>query len=565
MRTLTALSLAAACAFPAAATNDVLVESNVAVASATRYALRDLGGSPAKEFVSIGPLGIAVFEFDEAGALSSTAAFRMPWPAHDLAWDLTDVDNDGVFELLALLDGAALHIYSWNGDKLVDQGVSLETQDTYLPPGIRHIRMARDVDDDGTLDIVLPSIDRYLIHIATAPRAWQPPLGVRFSPDISIDVGDPSSLDDEFGQSVRIPWFRLRDIDGDGKADLVSETDDDVTFYIADDKLPSQPTWVLDLAALKDTSSVRERLDLDNLLAMLGDQVKWRVADIDGTGAWDLLIQQGGTTRLYLDGSRGADISAPDQVLKASGNVLYAMTRDVDGDGRDDLQIVRTDDLSAARVIRWLVFAGSLDLDLFTYRNEGRGFARKPSHRSTLRLQIPAILTALDEFEDVDDRMESRTDVPTRAMAFDSDGVFDDIVDVREGRVLVFRNLVDGDASRLGTDTAVKSVDDLESIIEEVLLNDLDALEDGGVKTIDLLETDSLVTSVGWELRQRTLGRTAYASIALTAGNRITHIDREAVIRIDDIDRDGRSDIIITGESSDGDERIRMLLNRNDG
>src|SRR5262249_55245404 len=262
-------------------------------------------------------------------------------------------------------------------------------------------------------DLVIPGTSRFLIHLQTKD-GWSTALPVSFQASIGLELGDPGRLDARFAQDVEIPWFSLQDVDGDGTTDLVSETAEQVLFHLANPALPDHPTFSLDLTALRAAVAAPGRVDLDNLLANVDPQVNWKTADLDGKAPNDLVIQQGGTFNVYLGGSRGPSLDHPDQVLKASGNVLYFLLRDVNKDGRPDLQILRAQSISLADALRLLVVPGSIDFDVFTYANLGASaaagdpgavtgeqdvFSRKPTTRATVSLSIPALLGFVDKLQ----------------------------------------------------------------------------------------------------------------------------------------------------------------------
>ena len=58
-----------------------------------------------------------------------------------------------------------------------------------------------------------------------------------------------------FGQSVRVPWFRMEDVDGDGQQDLVSQMGERVSFHLARPEIDALPSWQLDLAEYKTRSA----------------------------------------------------------------------------------------------------------------------------------------------------------------------------------------------------------------------------------------------------------------------------------------------------------------------
>ncbi|HZM00414.1 MAG TPA: hypothetical protein VFD43_09200, partial [Planctomycetota bacterium] len=371
----------------------------------------------------------------------------------------------------------------------------------------------------------------------------------------------------------QIPWFTLQDVDGDGRVDLVSETEEAAEFHLARPELPESPTWSLDLVALRDSVPKPQRVDLDDLLSNVEAAVNWKSADLDGEAPYDLVIQRGGTVTLHLGGSVGPDLEAPDQVLKASGNVLYFLLRDVNKDTLPDLQLLRGATLSLGDVLRLLVVPGSLDFDVFSYNNEGGRFTRKPSVHTTLSLQIPALLGFLDDFRDLRDEYRARRDVPAQPAALEGDGARDDIVDVLPGPaeaaaaadgaagaplpgvLCVWRGAVPA-GFRPGGLAELKQFGP-EELLEEYALSKLDALSDGGTLEVGLEDIQELVmVTPGYDLRQAASAREPDERWPLPFPA------EDATLRVEDIDGDGRDDVIVIGRDAGRRRQVQFFVTR---
>jgi hypothetical protein len=377
---------------------------------------------------------------------------------------------------------------------------------------------------------------------------------VSYQARIDLDLGDPARLDGRLGQEVRIPWFTLEDIDGDGYRDLVSQTSDEAAFHLARPELPDAPTWRLDLASVRELLDRPARIDLDNLLANVDAQVNWKVADIDGVPPHDFVLQSGGTFSLFLGGSTGPRFDAPDQVLKASGNVLYFLLRDVNADGRKDLQILRAQSISLGDALRMLIVPGSVDFDVFTYVNEGAAFSRKPSARTTISLRVPALLGFIDTLEEMEQDYEKRLEVPARAAALDGDGLANDIVDVVDGSIAIWRDAVPSTLTQTPLER-FRSFD-VDDLLEVYATARLDHLGDGGTLLIGLEDIRELLVTPGWDLRQARKGREPDASVPLAVP------DHRLRMRVEDLDGDGVDDIVVTGRDADRNQRVQFLISR---
>ena len=530
-----------------------------------RAALRDLDGDGRLDLLLIGPDGVRAHRLRPDGTYPEQPDVSSPWPeTSGIGWNLADIDGDGRTEVLLLLDGRRLVALVPGEDGRFAVDTRLEEPDGFLPRGIRRVNFLRDVDGDGRLDVVVPGAGRFLIHLRR-DGGWAPALAVEYRASVSIEVGDPDKLDKRFGEDLTIPWFSLRDVDGDGTVDLVSQTDDAVAVHLARPDLQRTPSWTLDLAALREELPKRDGLDLDNLLGNIEPRIHWNTADLDGRPPWDLVLQQGGSFRVCLGGSTGPHLDAPDQVLKASGNVLHFLLRDVDGDGRNDLQILRAQGLSLADALRLLVVPGSFEFDVFTYSGVARGpggptgpgpgegvFDRRPAARTTVALRIPALLGFLDDVEELKDRYETRLAVPAQAADLSGAGRANDVVDLREGELRIWR-----DAAPAGFQNDPYSRlagFDVDTLLEEYVIRDLDRMGDGGRKEIGLEEIEKLMVTPGWDLRQAVGQRPPDATIPVAVD------DPAARLRVVDLDGDGREDVVVTGKDAGGLRRMLFLV-----
>jgi hypothetical protein len=504
----------------------------------TRLALVDVNGDERLDLLAVSPSGIALRCLREDGSLPEQDDSVYAWPSSTVGWNLADLDGDGSTEIVMLVDGTRVFTLSANAEGTLLAGPDLITPEGFLPRGIRRINFVRDVDGDDRLDLVVPAADHFLIHL-NRPDGWTEPLPVSFRASIGLSLGDPDELDSNFGQKVHIPWFSLQDVDGDGRTDLISQTADEAQFHLASPELPADPTWVLDLAALRNEIPPPPKIDLDNLLANVETPVTWRVGNVDGSAPADLVIQQGGKISVFLGGSVGPDLQRPDQVLKASGNVLYFLLRDADDDGLPDLQLLRAETISLGEAIRLLMIPGSLDFDVFTYKNEGGTFSRKPSARTTVALRIPALLGFLDDVDEMRDDYEQKLKVPAKSADMNGDGNASDVVDVRGDELAIWNSGVPGDFRGSMSDRF--SGFDADELLEEYAGRHIDSMDDGGTITIGLDDIEALLVTPGWELRQAVEGRDPDVTWKLAFPG------EDALIRITDADGDGRDDIVVIG------------------
>ena len=202
-----------------------------------------------------------------------------------------------------------------------------------------------------------------------ANRGGGPRVGVDaaspFLPEASD--GGSSLLQDAHG--IAAP--ALLDVDGDGHADLVEAGQESLKLYLGSrEGPPSEPTRVEALPdVLRDTKerevSLRLR-DVDgdgrlDVVALVAD-----AADGFENRPFRVLVYRGRERRLLGD--------EPDQVLRFEAGDLEVEVVDVDSDGRMDLTVEKLVLPSLVGAVTGIEFTFSL----LVFPGEARGFARRP-------------------------------------------------------------------------------------------------------------------------------------------------------------------------------------------
>ncbi len=513
-------------------------------------ALREMDGDGRLDLVFLQPSGFGVRYQREDGRYPAENDTELCWPGPHLAWDLVDLDLDGRFEIVTLSGEGEVHAWRPGADRAFGEGSLLLESRSYLPHGISQMRFVRDIDGNGLADFVLPAAGVFRIHLQEPVGTWSGGIEIEYEAEVEYQVGDPEDLDGRFGQLLRIPWFKLEDVDGDGLQDLVSRTEERVDFHLARPELSATPSWTLDLVALQGDRGKSDEIDLDDLFANIDMGVKWSLVELDGKAPRDLLIQLGGTIKTYLGGSVTGTTERPDQVLKLSGNLLHFFARDVQGDELPDLQLVRGEQISLGRVLRWLILPGSLDFELFTYQNDDGAFRRKYTRRNTVSLKIPRLLSLIEDVEEISDEVECQRKIPARRADLDGDGVADDVVDVQGGEVLFFSGCAPAEDERLRS----LQEGDIEVMLEKFVLDDVDAMEDGGTKTIDLGEVREWNFSPGATLRRAHEGLEPRLRTPAPAD------EGDFQLRPRDLNGDGRDDVVLWVQLPDESYLVQFLV-----
>lgn len=510
----------------------------------------DLDGDGRRELATATAKALHVWPPDDAGRYADDRQLRLAWPAPDLAFDLADLDGDGADDVVGLLGGTQLVRWPAGPDGFGEPEVLRDGLQGAVPRGVHRVPLVRDVDHDGHPDVLVPAAGRFLILRGT-DGVLREPFPVDFESKVRVQVGDPRRLDTEFGQDIEVPWFRMRDLDGDGLADLVSETEDHVSVHLATaDDLPREPSWTLDLAALRDEVAL-DSFDLFDLTRNLQSNVNWRIEDVDGEAPLDLVIQQGPTLLIYLGGSRRGMQGKPDDVLPSSGNVLVMALLDVIDDELPELHIVRIEDITLGKLLRMAAFTTETTFHVFSYRNVGGTFERRAYQRRTIDVEIPSFLEMSDEDGDLAKRMEALEDEMEdgpdyRRLCLDGDERFDDLVAVVEGRLRFWRDALPESPFRHA------GLNDLQGALVETLEDtDLDGLanflrkRDGGDVRAEVSHDVSLEELV---LSARGVSRKLRPLLGSDFEFEHRAHLRSPGLTIVDLDGDGVSDVLAAGK-----------------
>ena len=440
-----------------------------------------------------------------------------------------------------------------------------------LPAGDFWFEFARDLDGDGRADLALPELRGLALWFANADGTLRRGPTVHQRVKASLDLPDPDALATSAAESLTIPAFTVEDMNGDGRPDLAFTSDDRVQFFWSDAKggLREQPALDLDLAELRAKQKRAEvgGLDPTNLFKVLEQQVTADTRDLDGDGFADLLLRQGAKVVLFAGTQDGIERAKAAQVLKTSGNLLGAFAADDNGDGKLDLCMLQVADVSIGEVLLWIVAGGKLRFDLFTYWQEEKlHFARSPSKRRRLVIDVPALLGIADEFEDnpaLKQLGEQMSSLPVE-LDLDGDGRRDDVAELeKDGTIELFEGAAPP-PEREGDDATWRSV--IERF--DRLVGDQDEV------TIELLGVADWIPVPNGRIRGALAGKAPTKVLVPKAlpdpitPNELNGPDGEKKLAefaasmdrsfvpmalvVLDLDGDGKDDLIVTGSEGDG-------------
>src|SRR5262249_8105109 len=149
---------------------------------------------------------------------------------------------------------------------------------------------------------------------------------------------------------------------------------------------------------------------------------------------------------------------------------------------------------------------------------------------------------------------QRRKAVPAAALALDADGARNDVVDLLDDDLALWHDRVPADFQ--GSLTERFGSFDVDELLEEFVISDLDRMGDGGRLDSGREDTRKLMVTPGWDLRQAVKGSEPDRKLPLAV------LAEGARLRIEDLDGDRRSDIVVTSRASDDGTRMVVFLVR---
>jgi hypothetical protein len=475
-----------------------------------------------------------------------------------MGWDIVNYRAPGAEQpqprLMALVDGR--RIVAWDFiDKAIGEPVTILDQLTgFLPKGLFQLRFARDINDDGNIDFIVPGAEQLHLYLQNATGDFQDGITVQSNQFNQTNLTH-GNLQGRVGQRLTIPLMQLRDLNNDGVNDLISRSEESIDVYYSqtDPGAPAfaaTPVYSVDLTVLNagmENFSL-DQLDFSNLTALLALTYNVLMNDVNNDGFDDVIIREGGKISLFTSSATGIDFKEPQQVLRSSGNVLGAYIRDENGDGLEDLWLARVESISIGDLFVWLALSGSLDVEVFIYRNEGTQFTRRPSRKLTVAVKYPSALSLLGTVMEVDKtiRAAEESAVKPSVMSNVNQNTLDEMVVLMNDRLEIFLDVKEPQ------DQQVLTPEQRQKKEEQLILAFLGYAPGRDQYEINIRKIIDEVMAKTNASTDLIAGRTADMQLAL--GNTTDTGDVFAV----DLNKDGIDDFVVF---LDGDEeRINGLL-----
>jgi len=476
--------------------------------------------------------------------LAPAGALRLEDPAH-LLLDLGafDAGRPGRQLLAATPRGLALWSLGAEGEfESEPRWLTSRARMPFRSGEPRLAALAQDVNRDGRPDVVLPVLDACELWINEGPGEEPGHLPrLRRSARVAVEIDRWTSrgmryLSSVLVSSFSVPNLATRDVDGDGRPDLLVEDGPRRSFYLqqADASFPDQPSVELDLSIFRDTGA-EGGVRPGQTLSVVGEAT-YESRDLDGDSIPDYLIAHGRKVWVFLGSRQGPQFTDPLAILKTAEDVTALTPARLDEDPLPDLVIFKVQVPTVATLLRGLLGEWDVEIGAVGYRNEGgKGFESSPSWRSNVVVRLPSIVRLLKDpgeflqrFEDV--RSRFRTVV---SGDLDGDGASDlALISPDNRRLDLWLSPAGESASNVDADRALREV----------------VFESGD----EVWDIDRILLWLGdladRQVALQTGGREASASAELRADGRL----RLAWVETGDLDGDGRAEILVGYRPPDG-------------
>lgn len=351
------------------------------------------------------------------------------------------------FSIITLVDGRQVQQWTLTDDGFSPPHTLLDQLTGFLSEGYHRVNFSRDINDDGMDDLLIPGSGELLIHLRNRDGSYQPGFSVLSDMRIRTRLNPGYNLERDVGQSVSIPLMQLRDVNNDGKPDLISDTDERLDVFLANpgnaQGFPPLPSYSVDRLAIRERLGDfdLDQLDFSNLTGILALTYQEVLQDVNNDGIDDLILREGGKVSLYHGSPEGVSFDRPAQILRSAGNVLLTFAHDENEDGLPDLWLWRIEPISVGDLFLWLAISGSVNLEAFIYPNEGQRFASRPVRKITVALKFPSAIRLLGAVSELRERNrdDSVAPAPNLAVSLDAAAANRDLAVLMQNQLLLFR------------------------------------------------------------------------------------------------------------------------------
>lgn len=480
---------------------------------------------------------------DASGAFVARGSWALPDPAHSLL-DVADLLPRPGVELV-VVDSTGATALAWPAAGEPTRTALPRRARCTLRTGTPQLRrFLQDLDQDGRLDLLLPTLQGVLPFQQEAPDA-DGALRFRALPLLPVPVAVTTdragpALDDDHQGGLTVPRIETTDLNGDGRPDLLTQSGSRRGFHLQAADGTFQPPLELDLEQFVD--STPKATLAPGATVVLGDRQLLQRGDVDGDGIPDFVIAHRRKVWTFLGGKGGPQFTkARTQAVADDTSAMLVL--DLDDDQRADLLTFQVQVPGVGALLLGLVQSIDISIRAVGHRSEANGFAAAPAWRRTLVLRIPPLLSLLSRQDELVQRF---TDVLGKARLGASGALLQpashDLVQVTE----------DGSALELHADT--KPQPGLDSRTGRRLLREL--LFDDPNPVFDLDRILDLVSGLVSGRQQRLVGD---AAVAATVPLRPTADWRTTRLLVGDFDGRPGDELLVVHQRT-GAERSRAYV-----
>ena len=415
----------------------------------------DTNGDGLRELITLIDRSIRVYFQDEKGFDFESGYRDIELPGSAVGWDIsTNYGQNDHASIIALIDGHEVLAWHIDGDTISLPESIITGLPGFLSSGVNRLHFSRDINGDSLEDLIIPGTGNLHLYITNGNGIYESGLSINSESRLRTELS--GELERRTGQAIRIPVMELRDVNGDGANDLISQTDERLDVFIANRAanayFPMTPSYSLDIAEIEERLGEFDidNLDFSNLTGLLALTHEEVLDDVNGDGIEDLLLREGGKVSLFEGTTNGMELTQPKQVLRSGGNVLSTFLYDENEDGLKDLWLWRVEPISVGDIFIWLALSGSIAIEAFIYPNEGERFSRRPTRKLTIELQFPSVIRLATSFQELAEEAREMRSVgltPTNKANVDNNFDGDDLLVLVNNQVQIFLNSIEPEDS----------------------------------------------------------------------------------------------------------------------
>jgi hypothetical protein len=390
--------------------------------------------------------------------------------------------------------------------------------------------IAQDVNGDGLVDVVVPTSNACELWMQEGEASLRRAATVAVETNLAM-ARDEQNLSNTLWSSLSIPRLTTRDVNGDGREDLLVVEGKRRAFHLqgADGTFPVEPDVDLDLMIFRDTTPEAE-LRPGRTLA-LADDTHYESRDLDGDGVPDYVLAHRRKVWVFhgAEGT-GPQFDEPSNVLKAAADVTALVLAELDEDGYPDLLLFKVQVPSIAALIKALFAEWRIEVEAIGYRNlDGASFDTSPKWRGEVQLELPSILSIVKDPEKILDRFKGVGKSFREAAEGDFDG------DGREDVALLTEDTAGLEVWLGQGGDAQELVGDVDVLLREVFFEDKN-------KTWDVDRVLGWITSLAARRAERlTAGRAPNVRIDMRSQDEFKLVEFVSA----DLDGDGADELVL--------------------